>query len=59
MTHPDILTVEKFGGLNPRRLAEKPERCINCEGLVCEDKVFSRDGVFCSMECVHEYYEII
>ena len=58
MTHPDILTIEKFGGLNPKRFAERTGYCINCGRQVCEDAVLSKDGVFCNMECLHEYYEI-
>ncbi len=58
MTHPDILTVERFGRLNPKYFAEKHEICINCGRQVCEDKVLSKDGAFCNMECLYEYYEI-
>ena len=56
MTHPDIVTIEKFGRLDG--FAENPEICVNCERLVCEDGVSSKDGIFCNMECLCEYYEI-
>lgn len=60
VTHPDILTIEKFGSLYNEASSEMIGRCLYCEGAVYEgtDAVESRDGMFCDMSCLCEYYEI-
>lgn len=60
MTHPDILTVEKFGNLYRERAAEKIGCCLYCDEAVYDsgEAVESKDGLFCNMDCLSEFYEI-
>lgn len=60
MTHPDILTTERLGSLYHEDSAEKIGECLYCEATVYDsaDAVESVDGLFCDMECCHEYYGI-
>ncbi len=60
MTHPDILTIEKFGSLYNECPAEKIGSCLYCGETVYDgtEAVESKDGLFCDMGCLCEYYEI-
>lgn len=60
MTHPDILTMERLGYLPRSRDPEKLGVCRYCESEIfdTDEPVESRDGLFCSMDCCREYYEI-
>ncbi len=60
MTHPEIITMEKTG--IPYSADEKIKigECLYCESNIYEssDTVESTDGMFCDIDCCHEYYEI-
>ncbi len=60
MTHPDILAVERLGSVRQMKAADKIGDCLYCEQPVLSDgeATESVDGLFCSMECCLEYYEI-
>lgn len=60
MTHPDILTINRFGTLNPERLHDKIGRCLYCDTNIYEsaEVIQSNDGIFCDMDCCREYYGI-
>ncbi|MBE5039227.1 hypothetical protein [Ructibacterium gallinarum] len=61
MTHPDILTMEKLGYLPPESAPHKIGYCLYCDEPLFEgdtELTESTDGMFCSMDCCHEYYEI-
>ncbi len=60
MTHPDIIKAEIFGYPHGNKIC-KTGVCLNCEADLYDDNgeaVVSTDGMFCSMECCCEYYEI-
>ena len=58
--HPDIRAAERTGYPCGYKSIELVGHCMFC----CEDipegrrYVESFDGIFCDMECCHEYYEI-
>ena len=61
MTHPDILKMERFGGLNPNTVPRIIGECQYCGTELYDDMpelVKSADGLFCEMDCCHEYYGI-
>lgn len=61
MTHPDIEKMERFGTLNPNRIPQLAGFCAECGTELWDDMpelVQSVDGMFCDMECCHEYYRI-
>ena len=61
MTHPDILRMEKFGELYPAEENVAMGKCLYCgEMIYSSDLEYTEsiDGVFCDMDCCHNYYEI-
>lgn len=61
MTHPDIVKMEKFGCLDPETPLRRIGNCLCCGEELYDDGlalVESTDGIFCSLACCHEYYEI-
>lgn len=62
MTHPDIRFAERYG-YPPERLPRTRQIgvCLYCGSEIYggpEGYVKSFDGLFCDMDCCHNYYEI-
>lgn len=60
MTHPDILTMERFGELEPIREPRQIGECCYCGAPLYENMTElaeSTDALFCDMDCCHAYYE--
>ena len=60
MTHPDIIDAELYGS-HYETDANKIGECLYCEDDVYDDNgdvVSSADGLFCDIDCCHEYYGI-
>lgn len=61
MTHPDIIKMERFGTLDPRSIPKLAGFCAECGTELWDNSpelVKSVDGLFCDIECCHEYYQI-
>lgn len=60
MTHPDIKFIERYGYPPERLRYSRPVGVCLCCGsdIYGGSYVKSFDGLFCDMECCHNYYEI-
>lgn len=57
--HPDIRAAELTGYPAGYRFPKPVGQCLYCGDDIIEgDCVKSFDGMFCDMECCHNYYEI-
>lgn len=61
MTHPDIISAERYGyaqhQLKEHELIDVCDRC-GSDIFNGDEYVESYDGIFCDMECCHKYYGI-
>lgn len=60
MTHPDILKMERYGFIGKARKPQYLGECKNCGSVLTDEYEChtSKDGLFCSRECIDKYYEI-
>ncbi|MEG1441566.1 MAG: hypothetical protein RSB38_08740 [Oscillospiraceae bacterium] len=61
MTHPDIKRVEATGYLYSETSAKLISGCQYCGTEIYDDGyeyIKSADGIFCTLDCCHEYYGI-
>lgn len=61
MTHPDILKIERWGyKYHPPKIKLVGE-CEQCKQNITDDYEYyeSRDGLFCSDDCLQKYYDIV
>ena len=56
--HPDIRAAELTGYPAGFRFSKPVGQCLYCGEYIEGDYVKSFDGMFCNMECCHNYYEI-
>ncbi len=60
MTHPDILSTERYGYVRRQSKEESIGTCKLCGSDIFDgdEYVESYDGIFCDMDCCHGFYGI-
>lgn len=61
MTPPDILKVERWGYIHPPPNPQIVGQCEQCKNDITDEYEYyeTKDGLFCSDECLKKYYEIV